>query len=137
VAEYDAVAPRRRAARRGVLDTAAVPMPAARAGARVVLPPTAGPAPLVPSVGYRVALATEVRRPTGRTLGALLLAGRGIGAWTGGLRQQGRRLLACGRLRPYIGSPCGHGGLAARCRRTRPRGAVGAAPADSLSRPLL
>ena len=59
VAEYDAAAPRRRAARRvdGPVD---VPGP----GPRGAVPPPAGPAPLVCPAGYRVALATEVRSGT-------------------------------------------------------------------------
>ncbi len=55
------MAPRRRAARRRVPGPAADPMPDARAGARVAVPPPAGPAQLVPPAGYQVALATEVR----------------------------------------------------------------------------
>ncbi len=51
VAEYDAAVPRRRAARRGDSGPAAVPVPAARAGARVVVPPPAGLAPLVSPAG--------------------------------------------------------------------------------------
>jgi hypothetical protein len=45
---------------RGVSGPAAVPMPAAPAGARVAVPPPAGPAQLVSPARYRVALATEV-----------------------------------------------------------------------------
>jgi hypothetical protein len=54
-------------------------------------------------------------------------------------RQPGRRLLVRrrGRLRPLVGSRRGRSGLTARCRLARPRGPVGAAPAGSLSRPLL
>ena len=59
VAEYDAVAARRRAARRVDVpgDPVDVPVP----GPRGAVPPPAGPAPLVSPAGYRVALATEVR----------------------------------------------------------------------------
>ena len=62
VAEYDAAALRRRAIRRGDSGPAAVPVPAARAGARVAVPPPAGPAQLVSPARSRVALATEVRQ---------------------------------------------------------------------------
>jgi hypothetical protein len=77
-AEYDAAAPRRRAAHRGDSGTvtAAVPAPAARAstGVPVPVPPPAGPAPLVSPAGfrrrpyYRAALATKVRSRSGQAL---------------------------------------------------------------------
>jgi hypothetical protein len=53
VAEYDAAAPRRRAARR-----VHVPVDVPEPGPRGAVPPPAGPAPLVSPAGYRVALAT-------------------------------------------------------------------------------
>ena len=63
VAEYDAAAPRRKAARRG--DPGAIRPPVPADPALAALPPPrpipAGPAPLVSPAGYRLAVAAEVR----------------------------------------------------------------------------
>jgi hypothetical protein len=98
VAEYDAAALRRRAARRvdGPVD---VPVP----GPRGAEPPPAGPASLVCLAGYRVALATEVRS------GTALVDQWVLYCWPA----EGWLLLACGRLRPYVGSRRCRGSLAA------------------------
>jgi hypothetical protein len=102
---------------------------------RVEVPPPAGPALLIHVASYRVARPTEVSsgktmvgaiRPT-RVSWAILLTGSGLRVWTGGLRQQGRELLACGQLRPYtISWRCpGLSCLAARCRLAQPRRRAG------------
>ncbi len=121
VAEYDAAAPRRPAARRA--DPAAAPA-AARPAA-----PAPAPAPLGPPAGFRLAASSEVLSGTalvgqavlyrcpveGRVLGWVLMEGWVLGTLLllllvllvlgprhGGRSQPGRRVLARGAVRPHM-----------------------------------
>ncbi len=87
VAEYDATAPRRRAARRA--DPAAAPSSA---------PPAPAPAPLVPPAGFRLADSSEAWPGPRRQGRALPLAGGGLGPWHGGSQQPDGRVLARGAV---------------------------------------
>ncbi len=135
VAEYDAAAPRSRAARR-VDSPVDVPVPCPRGA---VTPP-AGPAPLVSPAGYRVALATEVR--SGKALVGQWMLYSGCWPAEGWVRGRVVRVSRAASFSHVVGhGPTSALGAAAVASlldaASRSRGPVDAAPADSLSRPLL
>ena len=130
VAEYDAAAPRRRAARRA--DPAAEPAAAPPAA------PPPPPAPLVPPAGFRLAASTEglTRRGGPRRPGGVLpLASGGLDPRNRDWTQPGCWVLARGAVRPRLCSPSrvGGGAIPAPSRRclARPGRPLGASPTRS------